>query len=46
MWALVSPGGVHIYVSDPDAITDIFARWREFVRPVHKYSGYLFIPIV
>lgn len=38
VWALVCPGGVHLYFADPDAIEDIFTRWREFVRPVHKYS--------
>ncbi|KAF2730925.1 putative cytochrome P450 [Polyplosphaeria fusca] len=38
VWALACPGGVHIYVADPDAIEDIFSRWKDFVRPVHKYE--------
>jgi hypothetical protein len=37
IWALVSPGGIHLHFSDPDAIQDIFSRWRDFVRPVEKY---------
>lgn len=37
IWALVSPGGIHVQVSDPDAIHDICMRWREFVRPVQFY---------
>lgn len=37
VWALVSPGGVHLYVADPDAIEDIFSLWKDFVRPLHKY---------
>ncbi|KAK8079209.1 cytochrome P450 [Apiospora phragmitis] len=38
VWALVCPGGVHLYFADPAAIEDIFSRWRDFVRPVHKYQ--------
>lgn len=41
VWALVSPGGVHLYFADAVAVQDIFSRWREFVRPVHKYGEYL-----
>ncbi|KJZ77353.1 hypothetical protein HIM_03077 [Hirsutella minnesotensis 3608] len=37
VWALVSPAGISLHVSDPDAIEDIFSRWRDFVRPVQKY---------
>lgn len=37
VWALVSPGGVHLHVSDPEAIQAIFSRWRAFFRPVYKY---------
>jgi hypothetical protein len=40
VWALVSPGGIHIHVSDPDAIEEIFSRWKDFVRPLEKYSKY------
>lgn len=38
VWALVSPGGIHLHFADPAAIEDIFSRWREFVRPVYKYG--------
>lgn len=38
IWALVSPTGISLHVVDPDAINEIFARWKDFVRPVHKYS--------
>ena len=39
VWALVWPGGVHPYISNPDAIEDVLSRSREFVRPVQKYSA-------
>ncbi|KAK8066135.1 cytochrome P450 [Apiospora hydei] len=39
VWALVSPGGIHMHFSDPDAIQDIFSRWRDFVRPTRKYPA-------
>ncbi|KAK8124366.1 cytochrome P450 monooxygenase [Apiospora kogelbergensis] len=38
VWALVSPGGIHMHFSDPDAIQDILSRWRDFVRPIYKYQ--------
>ncbi|KAF3760401.1 putative cytochrome P450 [Cryphonectria parasitica EP155] len=38
VWATVSPGGIHLYVADPDAIESIFSRWRGFVRPVEMYQ--------
>ncbi|TVY16613.1 Cytochrome P450 [Lachnellula arida] len=38
VWALVSPGGVHLHFSDPDAIQEILSRWRDFVRPIEKYQ--------
>ncbi|CAG8959242.1 hypothetical protein HYFRA_00012600 [Hymenoscyphus fraxineus] len=38
IWALVSPAGIHLHFSDPDAIQAIFSRWRDFVRPVEKYQ--------
>lgn len=44
VWALISPGGIHLHFSDPDAIQEILSRWRDFVRPVEKYrkSNYVF----
>ncbi|KAI1098024.1 putative cytochrome P450 [Jackrogersella minutella] len=38
VWALVSPGGVHLHISDADAIQDICSRWRDFPRPVQMYQ--------
>ncbi|KAK6836565.1 hypothetical protein PG987_007060 [Apiospora arundinis] len=38
VWALVCPGGIHLHFADPEVIEDIFSRWRDFVRPVHKYQ--------
>ncbi|KAI0398831.1 putative cytochrome P450 [Xylaria palmicola] len=38
VWSLVSPAGISLYVSDPDAIVDIYSRWKDFVRPSHKYG--------
>lgn len=40
VWALVSPGGVHLYVSDADAIDNICSRWRDFSRPIQMYRTY------
>lgn len=40
VWALVSPGGIHMHFSDPDAIQDILSRWRDFVRPIYKYRRF------
>jgi hypothetical protein len=37
VWALVSPGGVHLHLADPEAIQEVFSRWRDFVRPIKKY---------
>jgi hypothetical protein len=37
VWALVTPAGIHLHVSDPEAIQNIFTRWRGFSRPIHKY---------
>lgn len=39
-WVLVSPGGIHLHISDADANHAICLRWREFVRPVRMYSEY------
>lgn len=41
VWALVSPGGIHLHFSDPDAIQEILSRWRDFVRPVEKYRKFI-----
>ncbi|KAK3689095.1 putative cytochrome P450 [Podospora appendiculata] len=38
VWALVSPGNVHLQVSDPDVIRDMCSRWRDFSRPVRIYK--------
>lgn len=37
-WALVTPRDIHVYVSDPDAIHDIFVRRGDFLRPSKMYS--------
>ncbi|EFY87051.1 cytochrome P450, putative [Metarhizium acridum CQMa 102] len=37
VWALVSPEEISLHFADPDIIGEIFARWRDFVRPVQKY---------
>ncbi|KAI8948537.1 putative cytochrome P450 [Xylaria longipes] len=37
-WALASPAGISLHVADPDAITEIYSRWKDFVRPSHKYG--------
>ncbi|KID72296.1 Cytochrome P450, partial [Metarhizium brunneum ARSEF 3297] len=34
---LVSPEEISLHIADPDMIGEIFARWRDFVRPVQKY---------
>ncbi|CAJ2512846.1 Uu.00g009650.m01.CDS01 [Anthostomella pinea] len=39
VWVLVSPAGISLHVADPDAIVEIYSRWRAFVRPVQKYVG-------
>lgn len=36
-WALVNPAGIHLHFSDPETIEQIYSRWREFSRPIHKY---------
>ncbi|KAI1173443.1 putative cytochrome P450 [Nemania sp. FL0916] len=38
VWALVSPAGISLHVADPDAIVEIYSRWKDFVRPAHKYG--------
>ncbi|KAI1211127.1 putative cytochrome P450 [Annulohypoxylon truncatum] len=37
VWALVSPGGVHLHIADADAIQEICTRWRDFPRPTQMY---------
>ncbi|KAI3317209.1 putative cytochrome P450 [Xylariaceae sp. AK1471] len=38
VWALVSPANINLHVADPDAIEEIYSRWKDFVRPNHKYN--------
>lgn len=38
VWVLVSPAGTSLHFSDPDTIEEIYSRWRDFIRPVQKYS--------
>ena len=37
-FAIASPGEIFIYVSDPDAIDDIFFRRADFARPLEMYQ--------
>ncbi|KAL9625277.1 MAG: hypothetical protein Q9160_000679 [Pyrenula sp. 1 TL-2023] len=37
-FAIVSPREIFVYVSDPDAIVDIFARRADFARPLEIYQ--------
>lgn len=37
-WALVTPRDIYVYVSDSDAIHDIFLRRGDFLRPSKMYS--------
>lgn len=36
-FSIVSPGEIFIYISDPDAINDVFARRADFARPLEMY---------
>ena len=38
IWALVTPRDVYVYVADPSAISDIFQRRTDFLRPSKMYS--------
>ncbi|KAI0394224.1 putative cytochrome P450 [Xylariaceae sp. FL0594] len=38
VWAIVSPAAISLHVADPDAIEEIYARWKDFIRPNHKYN--------
>ncbi len=37
-WALVTPGGIYMYVADPEAIHEVFMRRADFLRPSQMYS--------
>ncbi|KAF2870624.1 cytochrome P450 [Massariosphaeria phaeospora] len=38
IWATVTPRGIHVQVSDPEANHAIFTRRGDFVRPYHTYQ--------
>jgi len=38
VWAIVTPGGIHLNVCDAEALREIFARRGDFVRPREFYS--------
>ncbi|KAI1420949.1 cytochrome P450 [Xylaria sp. FL1777] len=38
VWALVTPVTMYLYVADPNAIREIFARRSDFVRPLEEYK--------
>ncbi len=38
IWAVVSPSGSMIYVSDPELVSDLVSRRSEFPKPLHQYS--------
>ncbi|KAI9675452.1 MAG: hypothetical protein M1822_008930 [Bathelium mastoideum] len=38
VWALVSPGGIYVYVAEPDTVHDIFTRRQDFLRPSKLYK--------
>jgi hypothetical protein len=42
IFAFVTPRGVHVYISDADAIADIFRRRLDFKRPIENYSMSMF----
>jgi hypothetical protein len=42
IFAFVTPRGVHVYISDADAIADIFRRRLDFKRPIENYSKFRF----
>ncbi|KAK3316891.1 putative cytochrome P450 [Apodospora peruviana] len=37
VWALVTPACIELQFADPDAIMEIYARRRDFVRPIKQY---------
>ena len=38
VWALVTPGDVYVYVSDPHAVNEIFTRRGDYLRPSAMYK--------
>ncbi|KAI0431599.1 cytochrome P450 [Xylaria sp. FL1042] len=38
VWALVSPVTMYLHISDPKAISEIFARRVDFIKPVEEYK--------
>ncbi len=38
IWALVTPADIHVFVCDPEAVHDVFARRNDFIRPNKMYS--------
>jgi len=38
VWAIVSPGGIHMQICDAEAIHDMFDRRNDFIRPAENYS--------
>ncbi len=40
-WAIVTPREIYLYVADPNAINDVFARRADFMRPLHLYSEWV-----
>ncbi|KAJ5701492.1 cytochrome P450 [Penicillium malachiteum] len=38
IWALVTPVGIYVQVADPDAISEIFQRRTDFIRPIEMYK--------
>lgn len=38
--ALVTPVQILVHLSDPDAVGDVFARRRDFIRPSENYSAF------
>ena len=44
VWALVTPCDIYVYVADPEAIHDVFARRGDFLRPSKMYSKFFGSP--
>ncbi|KAJ5732313.1 cytochrome P450 [Penicillium malachiteum] len=38
IWVLVTPVGIYVQVADPDAISEIFQRRTDFIRPIEMYK--------
>jgi hypothetical protein len=41
VWAVVSPGGIHMQICDSEAIHDMFDRRHDFIRPSENYSEFV-----